>query len=171
MPCISIPTQSFLSKLLQDHKPVNYLEIWSANWFSLCFVADILLNWWWVAVWYERWYPNRANIEQNISLLRYYGLDNISCMYGSFIKHYDKVSDKKYDMVFLDWQKSEYGAYLQILVDNDMIDNQTLILVDDVIKYQDRMSDLYDMVSWPKRSYEIHKLDEDDGVMMITYLN
>lgn len=169
VPCISIPTQLFIFDILQKYKPKHYLEVWSANWYSLCYVANVINQWWWNATWFERWYPNRAYIKQHISLLRYYGLANAGCYYGSFLSRFGEISDRKRDMIFLDAQKSEYAMYLQLLLDQGAIDQETIIIVDDVIKYKDKMSDLYDMVSRPERSFEVHKLDEDDGVMILRW--
>lgn len=169
MPCISIATQFFLSELLVKYKPKRYLEIWSADGFSLCFISNIVNDWWWYAVWFERWYLNWSHTEQNISLLRHYWLYNFECIYGSFIDRYIDIIWHKFDMIFLDGQKSEYATYLQILVDQDVIGSDTIIVIDDVIKYKDKMSNLYDMISWPERSFDIYPLDDDDGVMVLKF--
>lgn len=167
VPCISIPTQQFLKKVLDKYKPSTYLEIWSADGFSLCFVANVVQQWGGSAMGFERWYQNYINISNYLSLCRYYWLKNISCKYGSFLDIYHSLSHCPYDLIFLDGQKSEYATYLQILVDNDMIGKSTVIIVDDVIKYKDKMRDLYTMVEWDDWSYEIHKIEDDDGVMVI----
>ena len=72
-------------------------------------------------------------------------------------------------MIFLDGQKSENATYLQILVDQDVIGSDTIIVIDDVIKYKDKMNNLYDMISWPERSFDIYPLDDDDGVMVLKF--
>jgi len=45
------------------------------------------------------------------------------------------------DFVFVDAQKSEYGAYLAKI--ENIIDKKTVIIIDDVIKYHHKLSSLY----------------------------
>ena len=45
------------------------------------------------------------------------------------------------DFVFIDGQKSQYGEYMEII--EKIISPQTVIVIDDVIKYHNKLSSLY----------------------------
>jgi len=42
-----------------------------------------------------------------------------------------------------------------------------MIVIDDVIKFRYKMENLYTYIDQEKLSYEIIKIDEDDGIMII----
>jgi predicted O-methyltransferase YrrM len=48
---------------------------------------------------------------------------------------------KLVDFVFIDGQKSQYGEYMEII--EKIISPQTVIVIDDVIKYHNKLSSLY----------------------------
>ena len=68
-------------------------------------------------------------------------------------------------MVFIDGRKSETLTYLQKLT--NYIHPNTHIIIDDAIKFKEKMKDCYDFLDKNYIKYEIHQLDHDDGVLII----
>jgi predicted O-methyltransferase YrrM len=173
VPCISRNTETFLSKLIHTYKPKSILEIGSAYWYSLLAMWLAINEWWWKIIWCERAYPNRVEINKLLSLTKQYSLHNLDCFYGPFLK-FDPQTRKQnwelgvgsWDLVFIDAQKAEYPAYIDYLIENKLINNQTIILFDDVIKYQERMPWLYEKLEQYGYIIHIEQLDEDDGILI-----
>ena len=186
VPCISPNTEIYLLKLLEQHKPKRILEIGTACWYSLFTMAKTIQAWWWTIIWCERAYPNRVEINKLLSLSKQYRLDNIQCLYWPFLAIDPKVlqSDSVtmqqwgiealkhcgietvFDFVFIDAQKSEYPLYIDYLVQHKLINDQTILLFDDVIKYQDKMPWLTEKLEELGYSYQIKQLELDDGVLL-----
>lgn len=102
-----------------------------------------------------------------MALCRYYGLENIDCKYWAFLKLDPSIrGNSSFDFVFIDAQKAEYSLYLDFIREHSLIDDNSVLVFDDVIKYEDRMSWLETQLN--KLGYQIqkHHLDEDDGVIV-----
>jgi predicted O-methyltransferase YrrM len=78
---------------------------------------------------------------------------------------------KKADFVFIDGQKSQYAEYLEII--ETLISDTTILVLDDVIKYHNKLSTLYRFLEkkqmevnsssiYKQINYQIVKLEEDD---------
>ena len=76
-----------------------------------------------------------------------------------------KLVPKPVDFVFIDGQKSQYGEYLEII--EKISSPNTLIIIDDVIKYHNKLSSLYRYLQKKQINYQILQLEPDDGVMII----
>lgn len=167
MPCISANTEVFLVKLLEERKPKHVLEIGTAYGYGMLFMANIICRWWWSIIWCERAYPNRVEIQKLLALCKQYGLNNIDCRYGGFLKLNPSVRENKvFDFVFIDAQKSEYPEYLKYLLEHKLINENTALLFDDVIKYEERMTGLELELEQLWYHIKKHQLDEDDGVIL-----
>ncbi len=68
-------------------------------------------------------------------------------------------------MVFIDGRKSETLIYLKKLM--PYIHNNTHIIIDDVIKFKEKMQDCYDFLDKNNIEYKIEKIDSDDGILII----
>lgn len=68
-------------------------------------------------------------------------------------------------MLFIDGRKSETLDYLTKLTHT--IHPLTTIIIDDVIKFKEKMQATYDYLDKQAITYHITQLDQDDGVMMI----
>lgn len=69
------------------------------------------------------------------------------------------------DFIFIDGQKSQYGEYMEII--EKIISPQTVIVIDDVIKYHNKLSSLYGYLEKKQIFYKVIQLEPDDGVMII----
>ncbi len=118
-------------------------------------------------------------INKLLSLCRQYGLENIHCNYGAFLKlnpslrggrnqtYTDEaIHGTTFDFVFIDAQKAEYPLYLDFIREHNLIDNNSILVFDDVIKYEERMSWLEEKLIQLGYNIQKHHLDEDDGVII-----
>jgi predicted O-methyltransferase YrrM len=68
-------------------------------------------------------------------------------------------------MIFIDGRKSETLIYLKKIL--PYIHNNTHIIIDDVIKFKEKMLDCYDFLDKSNIEYKIEQLDSDDGILII----
>ena len=76
-----------------------------------------------------------------------------------------KLVPGKCDMLFIDGQKNQYGAYMERL--EEVKAENSLIIIDDVIKYHDKLESLYEYISKKQINYQILPMEEGDGIMVI----
>jgi len=94
-----------------------------------------------------------VEISKLLSLCRQYGLENIHCNYGTFLRldpslrgdgnqtySNEATHGTTFDFVFIDAQKAEYPLYVDFIREHNLIDNNSILVFDDVIKYAERMS-------------------------------
>ena len=68
-------------------------------------------------------------------------------------------------MVFIDGRKSETLLYLKKLC--PYIHNTTRIIIDDVIKFKEKMIECYNFLDKNNIEYTIERIDKDDGILII----
>jgi predicted O-methyltransferase YrrM len=69
------------------------------------------------------------------------------------------------DFVFIDGQKSQYGEYMEII--EKITSPHTVIVIDDVIKYHNKLDTLYGYLEKKQINYKTLHLEPDDGVITI----
>lgn len=140
IPIISKATEQFLQNILVKHKPKICLEIWWAVWYSGIFMGWVMQQRWGKLYSFEISYPWYREGRYHAIASQSHNL--ISYPYNVLQVPIEKfIPQGKLDFVFIDWQKSEYGAYLAKVA--DMCSDKTVIVIDDVIKYHHKLSSLY----------------------------
>lgn len=163
IPIISEETESFLIKIIKKKKPKLCLEIGSAVWYSSIVIASIINERGWKLYSFEIWYV--AYLEALSNILKS-NLTNILLYPFDFWKIDIKKFFKDHlDFVFVDWQKSQYGDYLQNI--ESMLNQETIIVLDDVIKYHNKLNTVYWYLQKKQINYKIFQIEHDDGVMLI----
>ena len=76
-----------------------------------------------------------------------------------------KLGIRKIDMIFADGRKNQYKDY--ILKVSDFVASDGIIVIDDAIKFAHKTTSLYDFLTENQIEYELDKLDEDDGIIVI----
>lgn len=164
IPIISPATEIFLKEILKKRKPKVCLEIWGAVGYSTIIIWEIIKNRWGKLTSFEISYPAYQEGLQNSKAMNCYNTItyplNILC---APIKKL--VPENKVDFIFIDGQKSQYGEYLEIA--EKISSPDTLIIIDDVIKYHNKLSSLYGYLEKKQIEFEILQLDPDDGIMII----
>ena len=163
IPLISVQTQDFLVSWLERHQPKRVLEIWSAVWYSSIVISQTISKRWGTLTSFEISYPAYLEALKNI--------ENADCnnvvLYPFDINEIvlEKFFSQKFDAAFIDAQKSQYGDYLQKI--RSHLTPENTLLLDDVIKYQNKLTWLYQFLEKMQINYEIFDTEPGDGVMLI----
>jgi len=163
IPIISLATEKFLWKLLRKYKPKICLEIWGAVGYSSIYMGWIINTWWGKLTSFEISYPAYQEGLQNIKEAHCYNI----IWYPFDIRYVPikKLTQQQADFIFIDGQKNQYGDYMEII--EKMSSPHTVIVIDDVIKYHNKLSSLYGYLQKKQIKYKILKLEPDDGVIVI----
>ena len=71
----------------------------------------------------------------------------------------------KIDMILVDGRKNQYKEY--ILKVSDFVAPDGLIVIDDAIKFAHKTNSLYEYLLENQIEYELHQIDDDDGIILI----
>lgn len=164
VPNVSMENGMFLYMLVRMLKPARILEIGTANGLSTLFFAEALK---------ENGLGTITTLEAQSHAYEE------ACAYFSEWGHEERITslcgdakvlipslDGKYDLVFVDAMKKEYGEYMRLI--KPLIHSGTSIVVDDVIKFRHKMDDFFALLENGEYEYTIVPIDEDDGVMLLT---
>ena len=163
IPLISVQTQDFIISWLDRNHPKRVLEIWSAVWFSSIVISKKIQQRWGTLTSFEISYPAYLEALKNIEKAN---LNNV-VLYPFDINEisFEKFFSQKFDAVFIDAQKSQYWDYLQKI--RSYLAPENTLLLDDVIKYQNKLTWLYQFIKKMQINYEIFDTEPWDGVMLI----
>lgn len=163
VPIMSKQTEAFLKEQLLKYQPRHCIEIGSAIGYSTIFIASLMKAWNGQVTSFEVAYP--AYLEA-LMHIKECDLHNIT-LYPCDITTSDvrKFVPKKCDFFFVDWQKSQYWVYLQEI--ENIKEENSLIIIDDVIKFHNKLDWLYEYLSKKQINYQILPMEEGDGVMII----
>ena len=165
IPIISLATENFLWKLLRKHKPKVCLEIWGAVGYSSIYIGNIINTRGGKITSFEVSYPAYQEGLQNTKEAHCY--NSISYPYDIRQAPIKKLMQESVDFIFIDGQKSQYGEYMEII--EKITSPHTVIVIDDVIKYHNKLIWLYWYLEKKQMKYKILKLELDDGVMIINW--
>ena len=76
-----------------------------------------------------------------------------------------KLVASPYDFVFIDGQKAQYDQYLMKI--RPFLCKESLVICDDVIKFQNKLTPLYRYLEKMQIFYQILQIEQDDGIMLI----
>lgn len=162
VPNISDTNAHFLRDIINIKNAKNILEIGTANWFSTIHlwiqaeknngsVTSIDFSKYTYEMAQEN--INRAELEKTVTLLFWNALDLIPSL------------DSSFDFIFIDGMMKSSVDFIKIVWEK----TQTwwIIILDDVIKFKNKMTGLDHFLEINKIKYNILPLDIDDGIMMI----
>lgn len=163
IPIISLATERFLWKLLRKRKPKICVEIWGAVGYSSIYIGWMIHTRGGKIASFEISYPAYQEGLQNSKEAHCYNIT--SYPYDALRAPIEKLVQAPVDFIFIDGQKSQYGEYMEIA--GKISSPHTLILIDDVIQYHNKLVSLYWYLQKKQINYKIMKLEADDGVMVI----
>ncbi len=164
IPVISEATENFLKDWISTYQPQYVGEIGSAIGYSTSILAEaisIYTDHWWVDS-REISYPHYRQSVLNTSHYK-----NVT-VYLWNICHINLekcVHKEAYNLLFVDGRKSETLDYL--ILWNSYIRSWSTIIIDDVIKFKEKMRNCYDFLDNNKIPYTVKQLDSDDGILIL----
>lgn len=93
-------------------------------------------------------------------------IKNIHALWGDAKGIIPSLAENYFDCVYIDAMKKEYLQYLLLLLPKMTPD--ALIVIDDVVKFRDKMEDLYNFLDRNHIEYNICSTDPDDGIMILS---
>ena len=163
VPCMSSATEQRLSQYLMTWKPKNICEIWSAIGYSTFRFATLCAAWWWRVTSFEISHPSYMLA---IYSLRQTHTTN-ACIYHADILDIDleSICTTPFDFIFIDGAKAEYAAYIEQLL--PFCASWCTLICDDVLMYKEKVAPVYILLEKYWYTYDIIKLDTDDGILQI----
>lgn len=162
IPNITEVNARFLRDLIKIKKAKSLLEIWTANWFStINFWIELEKNWWkLISIEFSPNSHNQAlenikkvNLEKTVKLILWNALDEIPKIQETF------------DFIFIDWMKKRTVNFLKLV--REKVDIWWIIIIDDVIKFKEKMIWLYEYLEENNIIYNTIPIDIDDWIIMI----
>lgn len=163
VPNISDVNAHFLVDLLKITGSKNMLEIWTANGFSAINFADYLetVNGHVTTIDFSPKSFEEAQINfKNAGISEY-----ITSILGNALDEIPKLPDNSFDFVFIDGMMRRSVDFLQLCWPKTK--TWSVIIIDDVIKFKEKMVWLWEYLEENNIRYNILPIDEDDGIMMI----
>ncbi len=163
VPNISDVNAKLLTDLIKISWTTKMLEIWTANWFSTIHFANVLEknNWEITTIdfspkshWEALENFKLSEVENTVIPILWNALDEIP-----------KLKDDYYDFVFIDWMMRRSKDFLELSLPKTK--KWWIIIIDDVIKFKEKMVWLWEYLENNNISYNTLPIDPDDGIMMI----
>jgi len=171
IPNISYEIGMFLNMIIKNKNIKNVLEIGTANGYSTIWMAEALKETGGLITTFEISIPSYKEASDNF--LKFKLNKHINSLFYNFLE-YDfekqKTKNKKqklFDLIFIDGQKNRTLDFFNKA--KKLIKKDSIIIVDDVIKFKNKMPEFYKYIEKQNEFYYvIIPIDVDDGIMMIT---
>jgi len=163
VPNISDVNAQFIVDLLKISKSKTLLEIWTANGFSAINFWDYLDTVWGHITTIDFSEKSHNEAVENFEETK---LDHmITAIFWNALDEIPKLPDNEYDFVFIDGMMRRSKDFLELCWPKTK--QWGIILIDDVIKFREKMVWLWEYLEENNIKYNTLPIDEDDGVMMI----
>ena len=165
IPNVSVKNAHFLQDIVSIWNYKNVLEIGTASGYSTLSLWQTLqkTNGHITSIDFSEASYNLAQSHIEASWLT----DTITLIHANALELLPNLTES-YDFIFIDGMKRRSKDFLRLCL--PILKKPGLIIIDDVIKYKEKMQGLEKYVKELKLRYNILPIDEDDGVMMI-YIN
>ena len=138
------------------------LEIWTANWYSsIHFALELKSNFWKLTT-IEF---SKNSFDQSLNNFKIAWVwDIINSINWNALDVIPSLKEK-YDFIFIDGMKRRTKDFLELVWEK--VEDNWVIIIDDVIKFKEKMIWLDEYLKDNKINFNIIPIDIDDGVMMI----
>jgi len=162
VPNITDENAKFLRNLIKLQNTKNMLEIGSANWFSAIQFWLELEKTWWKLTTIEFSEPSQEQVLENIKMV---WLENvITSIRANALFEIPKLLET-YDFVFIDAMKRRTKNFFDLIYDKVKLG--WIIVVDDVIKFREKMWDFWEYLDKNELEYSILPIDENDWILFM----
>jgi len=163
VPNISDVNAKFIVDLLKVSQSKNMLEIWTANGFSAINFADYLETVDGHITTID--FSPKSHEEALVNFQEAWVSNIITAILGNALDEIPKLEDDSFDFVFIDGMMRRSKDFLELCWPKTK--SGWIILIDDVIKFREKMVGLWEYLEENNISYNTLPIDIDDGVMMI----
>ena len=161
IPNISPQNVAYLHSLLRQHRPKNILEIGCANGYSTLRLWQIARAWDAHITTMDISRPSYLEAQHHFKLCE----TPIELHFGNALQILPTFMGT-FDFILIDAQKVHTLDFF--IRARRLASPEALIVIDDVLKFKDKMSNFYDYLHAHSITYEIVQLpDDQDGVMLI----
>ncbi len=162
IPNISYEIGMFLNMLIKNKKIKNVLEIGTANGYSTIWMAEALKETNGLITTFEVSIPSFKEAQENFKNFKLNKFIN-----SNFEDFLNSKINKKFDLIFIDGQKNKTLDFFNKA--KKLIKKDSIIIVDDVIKFKNKMPEFYNYIEKQNEFYYlVIPIDVDDGIMLIT---
>jgi len=162
VPNITDENALFLRNLIKLQQTQKMLEIWSANWFSAIQFWLELEQTWWKLTTIEFSWPSHKQVLENISAMNLENTIKAVAWNALFII---PELNETYDFVFIDAMKRRTINFFDLIYDK--VKMWWIIVVDDVIKFRDKMWDFWEYLEKNDLAYSLLPIDQDDWILFM----
>ena len=165
VPNISDVNAQFLKDLITIKKAKNILEIGTANWFSTIHLGIAAEKNNWKVTSIELSIPSYAEAQENIKKAE---LGNtVKLIFWNALDEIPQFNNKQFDFVFIDWMMRATKNFLWLVWNK--VETGWIIIIDDVIKFKNKMPGFKDFLEKHKIEHNILPIDieDNDWIMMI----
>lgn len=167
IPNISMTNAKFLRDLINIWNVKNMLEIWTANGFStINFAIELEKNNWKITT--IEFSENSHNLAKQ-NFLKVWLENIINPIWWNALDVIPKQIDESFDFIFIDGMKRRTVDFLRLSLPK--LKKWGFIIIDDVIKFKEKMVWLYEFLEYQKIFFNIIPIDLDDWIMMILKQN
>ena len=163
IPNISEQNAEFIKWLIREKNPNRMLEIGTANGYSTLHFASILSESATITTIDYAW---NMHVEA-VGYFKNCKLKNIHAIWGNAKAVIPTLADGYFDFIYVDAIKKEYLEYFILLLPK--MTRNAIVVIDDVIKFKEKMQDFYDYLEKNNIKYRIDLTDPDDGIMIIEW--
>lgn len=162
VPNITDDNALFLRNIISIAKTQNMLEIGSANWFSAIQFWLELEKTGWKLTTIEFSEPSQKQVLENIKAVDLEEV--ITSIRWNALEEIPKLNET-YDFVFIDWMKRRTQDFFDLVYDK--IEIWWIIVVDDVIKFKEKMWNFWHFLKENNLDYTILPIDSDDWILFM----
>lgn len=163
IPNISFVNANFIRDLIKIQKTQKMLEIWTANWFSAVnFWIELEKNNW------KLWSIEFSSLSHNTAkdIVKETKLENtIELILWNALDIIPSFEDNFFDFIFIDWMKRRTKDFLELSLSK--LKTWWIIIIDDVIKFKEKMIWLEEYLKQNKIKHNIIPIDIEDWIIMI----
>lgn len=144
LPSIGPIKGKIICDIIKKYKPTTILEIGTLHGYSAILMADSLSD--------DDGKLITIEIDKNLAGVARKNIDKaglsnkIKVICGNAVDVIPTLARYKFDLVFLDAVKSEYLQYLKLIEDNNLMKENSVVVADNVILYENEMKDYLEYV-------------------------
>lgn len=162
IPNISLENAVFLREIIKRKKVKNLLEIGTANGFSsINFAYEMKQNNGKITT---IDFSEKSYNEAKQNFIDAWVSEMITPLFGNALDILPTL-EWRYDFIFIDGMKRRTVDFLELTYEK-LLPGWTVV-IDDVIKFKEKMIWLYEYLAENNINYEILQIDSDDGILII----